>query len=149
MRIEEFKKLVNKLTLEDIEMNGGHVLSCHDHVTDSFLINRIINEGKKCATTFDISREEILKSIKETLLDEEFETPECILEWINDSSDGGLFIAEKEYDTVIGHGFFKAKWHEWSEGAKKCCNMVVVLRKEERTYDTTFKIVTAYPEPVV
>lgn len=145
MRKEEFKKIVNALTIESIEMEGGHVIAKHDKLTDSDLIDRCARCKKDLATTFECSRVQILKMIQETLLDDEFETPECILEWLDDDSDGGLFIAEKDYEESVGRGFFRAAWHNWEKGAVTCHRVSVILKKVERKNDYTFKIITAYP----
>lgn len=145
MRKEEYIKIVESLTLESIEMDGGHILAKHLEKSDSDLIHRCSKANKKLATSFTVSREKTLALIKEALLDEEFETPECVLEWLDDDSDGGDFYAIKEFNSIIGKGFFRAAWHEWENGPAACHSINVVLRKVERKRDTTFKIITAYP----
>ncbi len=145
MHKKEYEKVVENLTLEDIEMRKGHILGRHFNMSDSDLIHRCIQEKKSLATTFNGSRAEILKLIQETLLDEEFETPECILEWLDDASDGGDFFAVKDFPNVIGHGFFREAWHDWKQGAVSCSSCIVVLRKVERQNDTIFRIISSYP----
>lgn len=145
MRKEEYIRLVNNLTLESIEMNGGHILAKHLDQTDRNLIYRCTKDNKKLATSFLFSKEEVLEMIKDALLDEEYMTPESIIEWLDDDSDGGDFYAVKEYDHVVGKGYFRAAWHAWDKGPAMCHSINVVLRKVERKADTTFKIVTAYP----
>lgn len=145
MRKGEYIRLVNNLTLESIEINGGHILAKHMDQTDSDLIHRCTKENKKLATVFTTSKKDVLEIIKEALLDEEYMTPECVIEWLDDDSDGGDFYAVKEFEYAIGKGYFRASWHEWNKGPAMCHSINVVLRKVERKSDTTFKIITAYP----
>lgn len=144
MRKNEFVKIVNDITLETMEIMGGHTLFKHFNQTHSDLINRCVKE-KKAATVFTLSKDEVLNLIKETLLDEEFEEPECIIEWLNDNADGGDYVAIKNFDEIIGEGFYREKWHEWENGSVECRSINIVLRKVERKTDTTFKIITVYP----
>ncbi len=137
-----FLKEVYRLTVPQIDYNGGHIFMKHMHQTNEMLRQRVISE-KVDATTFNknISEDEILDLIITAL--EKFSDE--LLDWINDPSDGGNYEAWIDAKRVIGRGYSKERWHEWDKGAYPCSELCVALVKVERKYDTTFKIVTAYP----
>lgn len=77
--------------------------------------------------------------------DDEFDNVGWITDWLNDDSDGEDLVFEKTFDEVIGRGFFRAKWHNWKDGAIELRTIRVVLKKRERRNDTIFVLGTAYP----
>ena len=147
MHKEEFIRSVRALTLADIEIGmRGHV-SSHQKMSDKELINRVVREKRYGASVFDITSEELLEKIKDVLLNEEDGEVDGIVEWLNDLGDGDNYVAWKEYNEVLGHGYYHKKWHEWKKGAMKCSELAVVLKKVYRKHDVTYKIITAYCEP--
>jgi hypothetical protein len=140
MRINEIKSKITGLTVDQT----GHAVEKHTVMTDRELLERIMFEKLQVSSAFH-DAEDVLELIKQVLLDEEYETPECIEEWLSDPSDGGLFVALKNFHRPVGRGYFREQWHEWSEGAVDCSEIEVVLEKIETVHDTTFKVVTAYP----
>ena len=146
MRKAEFEKFIKTASVLNIGANNkGHIYK-HMHslwTSDEALIERIIKEGVSGATVFDITVEEIDSYIKAALLDYEDE----LLDWITDDSDGDNYVASITAKKPIGHGYFKKSWHEWNAGPCKCSDLIVVLKKVERKYDTWVKIVTVYAVP--
>lgn len=118
-------------------------LERHYNLSDSEMIHRCITEEKNLVTTFTIDEDEIVKQIKGMLLDEYNQAE--IIDWLNDESDGEPWALEGEMDAPVGRGFFKEHWHEWNAGAANCSLVVLVLKKVERRYDTTFRIASCYP----
>lgn len=144
MKKAEYLHTVEFLTESGIDSVGGHIFM-HKGMSDSLLIRRLKDEKKFGSSCFDVSEKEVIEIVKKALLDED--NMSDVLDWLNDDSDGENWVVEIENKTPIGHGFFRARWHDWSKGAVPCRTVAVVLAKVCRQYDTTFKIVTAYPEP--
>jgi hypothetical protein len=146
---EEYKKIIKNMDMSSLDLEGAHIKTLHCGLNDEQLKQRCKNISKDeniiGATVFDINEDEILKCIQEAFLDEEYQTPECILEWLDDESDGFYYIVTKIFNHPIGHGYYKVKWHDWSKGPIMCNEITIVLSKVERKYDTTFHVVTAYP----
>jgi hypothetical protein len=130
---------------------SDHALKNHSGfgvtLTDSDLIHRVAKLGKEIASAFlpEFSSEDILQMVKETLLDEEYQTPECIAEWLDDYSDGEAFVVTKQFPYQTGYCYYGKGWHNWNDGAIPCDQVEVVLRKVERKNDTIFQILTTYP----
>lgn len=141
MNIEVLEKIVNNLCLETLEMNGGHILSCHD-TTDDVLIYRLKNENKYASSAWDIPRKRILTLIQKGIL----AYGEKVIKWMNATSYQGDIILKLNCKDVIGHGYTKAKWHNWEDGAWTTTSYIVVLRKvyTNSNYDT-FTVASAYP----
>jgi hypothetical protein len=145
MRIDTIKGIIDGFCYASIEMEGGHI-SRHIKCEDGFLIDRILSERKELATTFDCSSDEAVELIKTACLDEEWQMPECIKEWLDDESDRDDYAFDFDFDHVIGHGFFKKGWHDWNSGVAYCSRLTVVLRKVElRDGSDTFRVYSAYP----
>ncbi len=146
---EEYNKIVNEMTLTSLQAEGAHISEYHFELTDEQLKRRCKSlrgeDSVRGATVFDISQQEAIEHIKEVFLDEDFDNPGCVLEWLDDASDGGDFILFKTFNTPVGHGYYRASWHEWKDGPKQCYEIIIVLKKVERRYDTIFQVVTAYP----
>lgn len=142
MHKEEFQKIVRNLCLETIDAEGGHIY-IHKNKDDSELMKRAKAESIFGASSFTCDAETLVECIRKALYNYEAD----LLDWLQDNSDGDDYSAECLFEEPIGKGYYNAKWHEWSKGAVQCKRIVVVLRKVERTYDTTFSIVTAYCEP--
>lgn len=144
------KNRISNLDWYEIKEMGCHI-DRHLNMSDSDLIHRLVTEKNKDgqplegATVFDIPQEELLEYIKKALL--EFE--EELNDWLNDDSDGEDYAPYLDCGKHIGHGYFKSRQHNWNSGAWECSQIVVVLRKEERKYDTTFTIKTCYCEPSI
>lgn len=145
MRIETIKKVVAGFCYATEEMEGGH-LSRHINCEDGFLIDRILSERKSLATTFDCDGDEAIDLVKTACLNEDWEIPESIKEWMDDESDRDDFIFDLDFDHSIGHGFFKESWHDWNSGACQCSAITVVLKKIELADGSDiFRLQTAYP----
>ena len=144
MRISEYKRIVDNLTMADIEIGmRGHV-SRHFGAADADLIERIKEEGVRAASTFDITSDEVLSLIKDVMLDETYQYPEMVIDWLGDEADGDNLILYKDYGRKIGHGFFDFKWHNWAKGAMDCTELDIVMKKVQRRYDDIFAIVTVF-----
>ncbi len=148
-RIKEIREQIKSLTWGEILVGQrAYHVEQHINVPDSFLKERIIKEGVSAASTFDISNEEVLEKIKETLLEEEYQTIECIAEWLDDPSAELEYSFYKEYEEPIGHCFIKSKKHDWRKGAIKCSEIMIVLGMNINYYGNTWYIKTVYANPV-
>lgn len=146
MKLHSVKKAINNLTLETIQaMTRDSYLDKHfgytsnEVVSDSDLIHRVSKMNKKAATAFTCGRNTVLELIK-LALEEDID---YISSWTEDMSDGDDWVVEKEFDSVIGKGFFKTKEHEWNAGAAPCSAIRIVLRKTNDSNE--FRIVSVYP----
>lgn len=141
-----YERIVDELNYYDIEYSGGH-LHKHLNVEDGKLIDRVLTEHKRLATTFDGNEDEVMDLIKAVLLDDSNDMPQMVLEWFNDDTDPDDFRWDIELGRVVGHGFFKEGWHDWNTGAAKCTAVTIQLRKKvsRRSGKKFLNIVTAYP----
>lgn len=99
MTQKTFEGMVSSLDYGTIEIEmGGHVFLHTFESSDDALKNRA-----KCgifgASVYDISKEDVLERIKNTLLDPI--NMSDILDWLNDDSDGDDWVAFKSYPILM------------------------------------------------
>ena len=140
MRESEIKQNILSLSFGQMESAMKHIVERHITISDADLQKRISN-GKRIATKFDIQKNEIINCMIEAIQNEEYDTPACITEWLEDVSDNGDFYVYKDFNYVVGHGYFHDRWHDWKKGPLECSAVFVVLRK----YNTYFQVITAFP----
>ena len=143
MRKEEFLRKVSVLDVENMKALGCAHIANHMNMSDKDLMRRAGKSDIYGASTFTCSAEEIVEAVKMALEDYADE----LVDWLNDGSDADDYVATFECDEVLGHGFYRTKWHVWDDGACDCHGIAVVLRKVEAKYETTFRFVTTYCEP--
>lgn len=142
LTIEQFLKEVHNLTIPQIDYAGGHIVSMHMNQSDAMLKTRAKSERVDASTFYqELSEDEILDMIFTAV--EEY-APDLV-DWLNDPTDGGNYEASFVFDKAIGKVYSCAKWHEWNKGACPCSEICVAFIKDERKYDTSFKIISVYP----
>lgn len=140
MKKDSYIQKISKLCLETEEAKGGHSLFAHTNHSNEELIERAHHLVLKTATQFTITREEILAWCQEALLDEEYQVPECVIEWLDDFSDGDDFLTTYSTENIIGYGF---KIINNRVKRIDCTAIQLVLRKNDD--GTDFYLVTAFP----
>lgn len=140
MKKDSYIRKISKLCLETEEVKGGHSLFAHTKHSDKELIDRATRLTLKTATQFTIKRDEILAWCQEALLDEEYQVPECVLEWLDDFSDGDDFLTTYSTGNIIGYGY---KIINGRTIRIECTAIQIVLRKNDD--GTDFYLVTTYP----
>lgn len=142
MKREELMKQIKELGIEDIQ----HVFDEHLDKEDGYLIDRIISERKKIATTFSpkFGEKEILNMIKFCLLKDN--TLEYLEKLSVECRKYGVTDARPlvfNSSTVIGSGYFREKWHNWNDdGAVSCSQLRVFIYFDVNGY---LNIKSAYP----
>jgi hypothetical protein len=126
------KILLDKFRLKDSE--GGshewHSVERHVRKSDGYLIQRVVNEGKKAATTFPDYKtaNEVVKEVLKHNNDD-------IVKWTESAKDRETLPITKVFDHSIGHGITK-------NGIKFDSNKVkVVLVKIGKEVE----VLTSYP----
>ena len=122
-------------------------ISNHINMTDQELIDRLLDEDITGSSSFYGDKDEVALIIRDTLLDEEYESPLQIAEWLEDYSSDDEIVMLKTYNYPIGKTFLRSQNHDWSKGAMDCYTAVVVLQKISRKEDFGWRVKTAYPEP--
>ena len=127
-----------------IDINSlGHAWT-HFHVTNTMLLERMHCDQTLASSGFseDFTTEDLKAGIREAAED----WLEEITDWLNDKdmSPENMRFA---IDVVIGTGFYRATWCDWSIGTQ--CSVLVIALKRTITKDGGFslEIVTAFPEP--
>lgn len=147
LRAEEIRKEARGLTYEEILVSHrAYHLDRHVGKTDSELQARLKEEDVFASSGFYGDGAEVAEMISDAILDEEFQTPECIAEWLEDYAEEDEMVVIKTYDRAIGRSFRRSRKHDWSNGGIECDTIAVILQKVERKYDFGWKVKTAYPE---
>lgn len=133
--------IIGSFGIKDIPV---HAYKKHVGMTEHDLINRLLKEGKKNATTFDIPMEKVAEYIREELSDKRGR--ECFLYAILYNTDVNHQM--KVYhdiwtDEVVGHGYSK-KNHDWKQGPKTCTDIGIYAKKDVRA-KFGFTILSVYP----
>jgi len=150
MQKSTLSNFIDSLDIYEMKAMGCHIEK-HIGNSDEALIKRAKTDKNedgtkiKGATTFDISEEEIIGYAKKAL--HEFEDE--LIEWLDDYSDGSNYQVFIDCGKVIGHGYFNTKGHDWNTGSFGCSQILIIIRKDYRKYDTFFKFITCYAEPNV
>lgn len=122
--------------------NMGDFLK-HIDEEDGYLIDRVLTEHKKLATTFrGIEEGKLINFILKCLTREDVVS--AVFQWLNDYSQGNIATFSFNCSTVLGYGFFKEAWHNWNEGAVPCHKLTICLK---RTDDEArgFVVASVYP----
>ncbi|OUO28450.1 hypothetical protein [Eubacterium sp. An3] len=120
-----------------------HAYMYHTHKSDQDLINRLLHEGKRYATTFDISMELVAEYIRKDLMDET--ERECFLYALLYNSSHNVKVYHDIWtDDIIGHGYSKSPSHNWKNGPMYCKNIGIYAVKDIHSR-FGFSIISVYP----
>lgn len=138
---KQIEGIIGSFGVKDIPV---HAYAKHTGMSEYDLIDRLVREGKKNATTFDIPMEKVAKYIREELSDERGR--ECFLYAILYNAD--VKHQMKVYhdiwtDEIIGHGYSK-KNHDWKQGPKTCTDIGIYAKRDVHAR-FGFTILSVYP----
>lgn len=143
---KKYKNILNWLP-EYLECNFnkiedyGHLFENHLNKDDAFLIKRCCKKRIN-ASTFIGNSDEIVKHLHQALIDNKEE----IAEYLADATYGtDCYEIECELGSLKGKIFyFDSQVHDWSEGAKECYGIRMIIQKKVKSNEFFIKTVFPY-----
>lgn len=130
--------IINRLIFLLNTNSCSHFFNHLSELSNEQMRNRI--DTASGATKFiNITKDEVEKLVISSFN----EDIDYILDWLNDNSDGEIWEIEVVCDKIVGMGYIKEKWHNWSKGPVDCSSILVILKKTNS--GNNFYIASIYP----